>query len=190
MSTIEEELASRSVDRRLEALEAERNRLDLLGDLLLERLGVERNELALIETLETMAALRPSEEARPRLMELGAGHRRHLIRAFAIEALAGDASAEVEQFLVSRLSLERTDRVRLVILVALYKRGFKMCYQEILDLMKSSDYRVQCATINTLADIGLGDETERFRHALEELSATDLTRAARSSLEAALRDLS
>lgn len=114
-----------------------------------------------------------------------------LVRSYVSEAIGKLGDLRDAARLEKDLETETSETAKVGYYHALYLLGRHSVLQELLMLLRSSDYRVRCATANTLAEI-VDDESERqiIRRNLRKALRQEPTVAARSSIRSSLRHLS
>lgn len=114
-----------------------------------------------------------------------------LVRSYIAEAIGKLGSARDIGKLVKELKKETSETAKVGFYQALYLLGQHNVLQDLLMLLQSSDYRVRCATANTLSVI-YADESDAslVLRALRKALRQEPTVAARSSIRSTLRTLS
>src|SRR5215203_1429411 len=109
-----------------------------------------------------------------------------IVRSYAAVAAAAVDPARARP-VIRRLAVsERWARARVGVFEASFRLGDRAVLGTLLRLLKSRQYRVRCATANTLASLQLtATERAQVRGAVDTALAIEPTVAARSSLETA-----
>jgi HEAT repeat protein len=113
-----------------------------------------------------------------------------LVRCYVAEAIGKLGSKKDVKKLEKALRHETSDAARIGFYQALYVQGQRDVLQPMLMLLQSNDYRVRCATANTLSEIiaNKSDSLLALR-TLRTALKQELTVAAKSSIRAAIRSL-
>ena len=170
-------LAATSVAKRLEAAEMLIDIVVGVREALVVRLAEERNELVLLNLLELLEVVGRIDEAFDNLEMLSCRDRRPLVRAYAISCLPNYNSRRATEVLVERLSSEKNRRVRLEILLAMYRLDYDGVFQEIVAIAESSDQETTCAAINGLLATRLREQDEKELRNLVAVLAVRESRA-------------
>jgi HEAT repeat protein len=114
-----------------------------------------------------------------------------LVRSYVSESIGRLGGKREIVGLETALEKEKSETAKIGFYYGLYLLGQHAMLQELLKLLQSTNYRVRCATANTLSQI-LGDESERelILRSLRKALRHEPTVAARSSMRSSLRRLS
>jgi HEAT repeat protein len=114
-----------------------------------------------------------------------------LVRSYVSESIGRLGGKRDIAGLETALEKETSETAKVGFYYGLYLLGQHAMLQELLKLLQSTDYRVRCATANTLSQIP-GDESERevILRSLRKALRQEPTVAARSSIRSSLRRLS
>ncbi|MGH9822627.1 MAG: HEAT repeat domain-containing protein [Blastocatellia bacterium] len=152
----------------------------------LRRLLRDRDELVRIETAEALARV-GDQAALPSLWRAFRDPS-PLVRSYVAAAIGELGRGRDIAALEREIGRERSDTARVGILGALVNRGRKNAMSELLAQLESRDYRVRCATANTLPDLATRGETrEAVLAALRKALSKESTVAARSSILSSIR---
>jgi HEAT repeat protein len=150
------------------------------------RLLTDRDELVRIETAEALARI-GDRTALPFLWT-ALRDKSPLVRSYVAAAIGELGRRRDITALESEIEREVSDTVKVGILGALLMRGRKSAPGKLLALLESRDYRVRCATANTLSEIDASSETQRVVLAsLQKALVQEPTVAARSSIRSSIR---
>lgn len=183
-------LTDRSVEVRYEAAE-------VLGCLLanrrrapraLLRAATDRNSLVRTCVAEALGDI-GDPAATPALKRL-LRDRHPVVRSYAASSLATVAGIRARPLLLRAASRDRSSLALVGHYGALVATGDQAYVDPLIRLLGSRQYRVRCASANTLADLPLqADDRTRAIRALQATLAIEPTIAARSTIEGVLRDL-
>lgn len=182
-------LSDRSVEVRLRAVES-------LGALLsggrcpraLIRSLRDPNELVRIEAAESLGAV-GDRKALPSLWK-ALDDRSPLVRSYIAGAIGSVGGERDVARLEERLRRERSDTARLGFYQALHMLGRRGVLKDLLELLRSDDYRVRCAAANILSNVAADRaDTPLVMSALRKALRSESTVAAKSSFRAGLRTL-
>jgi HEAT repeat protein len=116
--------------------------------------------------------------------------RHPVVRSYAASSLATVARTRARRLLQRAVLRERSPRARVGAYGGLVALGDRAYVDRLFALLGSRQYRVRCATANTLADLPLhADDRARAIRSLPATLAGEPTVAARSSIERTLSDL-
>jgi HEAT repeat protein len=183
-------LADRSVEVRYEAAEA-------LGRLLLKRrraprallrAATDRNSSVRTCVAEALGDI-GDPAAIPALKRL-IEDPHAVVRSYAASSLAAVAGSRARLLLQRSAARDRSTLARVGHLGALIAIGERDYVEGLIALLGSRQYRVRCATANTLAALRLrADDRAHAIRALEGARANEPTVAASSTIDAALKEL-
>jgi HEAT repeat protein len=169
----------RSPEVRMRAIEAW-GRIGGNCEVLIDAL-VDRDELVRVAAAESLDA--PGSRKAARALRKTLRDRSALVRSYAATALGRTGFQSDRVRLRHSLSRERSDGVRLGILEGLWLLGDRKAFDEALQLVNSSDYRVRCATAGALAGTFLSRRTRPLIVAsLVKRFDVEETRAVRSTI--------
>lgn len=188
VSTIAQLLRHRSVVIRYAAASA-LGRACVGNDELRAALDREKNDTVIAEICEALAACRDRHSVQV-LKDLASNHSSSLVRSAAVEALFEIAGPQIVQFLVEKHSKERSRRAMASLSVLLYLAGQHDKIKDVVRLLGSRDYIVRCRLANLIAYHSESAVSGDLLDALNVALSREETRAARSSLENAIRRLS
>lgn len=114
-----------------------------------------------------------------------------LVRSYVAEAIGKLGDVRDIGRLNEELKKEISERVKVGLYQALHILGQRDALQNLLTLIESSDYRVRCATANTLSAIHIDRaDTPLILRTLRKALRKEPTVAARSSIRSSLRAIS
>lgn len=107
-----------------------------------------------------------------------------LVRSYAAEAIGSIGQQESIETLEAYLLNEDNENAKVGFYVGLYKLNKKDVLEKLLSLFESKDYRVRCATANSLSILNLtSSEISQVISVLKQALDKEKTVAARSSIE-------
>ncbi len=187
-----EHLAALDAEKRYDASEVIRNAVIEMRDAICQRLEVETDELALVSLLQTLQMLCIDTNVRTLVKRLAKKDPRTLVRVYAVAALGCGDSVSTTDSLVGMLATETDEEVRIQILFALYRLGYREVWPQIIRCMKTAtDYHVQCAAIDGILSIDLGPRKAEVVDVLRSLATGEnIAIAVSSAARGALDELS
>jgi HEAT repeat protein len=113
-----------------------------------------------------------------------------IVRSYAAVSAVLLGGPKARSAIVNAAGRERSARARVGLAEARFLLGDRAAVADVVYLLRSRQYRVRCAAANTLADLPLtrSERAEALR-ALGAALAVESTKAARSTIVAARRDL-
>lgn len=155
-------------------------------DALLQKLR-DSNELVRVQAAESLGAIGD----RRALSELWRAihDRSPLVRSYVAAAIASLGSKKDVAKLEETVRVERSDTSKVGFYHALYRLGKHKVLSDLLKLLESKDYRVRCATANTLSEVADRSNSRIIVRALHGVLRKEPTGAARTSIEANLRNI-
>jgi len=184
-----DDLSSRFVERRLEALKQLQRRT---GSQYLEPvfsgLLKDKNELVRIEAASALGNV--SSKSALRSLWVATKDKVALVRGYAFEAIGKLGNDQDALMIMKSLSRERSAFVLLNQYEALFVLGKKQFFGDLLAYLASPNYRIRCACANTIAQIKMNKtEARTAKQMLRRRLKSEASRAARSSMRTALREL-
>lgn len=182
------QLSSKSPDKRTEAAAQIGYILAKAGDSpqALIRGLQDRSELVRVQSAESLGLIGDRTALRPLWMALK--DRSGLVRGYVASAI-GDLGTNKDVVRLRRvLARERSPRTKVGYYAALHKLGEREAISQLIELMRSADYRVRCAVANNLGRlVSRRREAETVSRALRAAMRGEPTVAARSSFRSSLR---
>jgi HEAT repeat protein len=152
----------------------------------LVKLLQDTDELVRITAAEVLGAI-GDQKALPQL-RIAIQDSSPLVRSYVAEAIGklGDQRETVK--LEKELKKETSETAKVGLYQALYTLGRPQFLQDLLSLLQSRNYKVRCATANTLSAIHINKpEVPAILNALRKALRQEPTVAARSSIRSSLR---
>lgn len=114
-----------------------------------------------------------------------------LVRSYVAAAIGRLGNSRCLGRLKARLRSDRSSTARVGLLEGISSLGDEaVAVEGLLRLLKAKDYRVRCATANSLAAMGVsGERATQVREGVAQALRIEETRAARQALRRALRSL-
>jgi HEAT repeat protein len=158
-------------------------------DALLARMRVERNELVLTEICESLGRIN-SPVAIGILADLAVAHRSHLVRRYALLAIADIQGKASIPFLRDRLASEGSQYVKSTLRCVLLVLGERAMLDQVLGDLRASRAAIRRIVANTLAYYKPRANRSQLIAGLNEALAAETSRGARGDLQAAIDTLS
>lgn len=188
LSSVVSQLSDKSPDKRTEAAARIASILARSGDSpqALIRALQDRSELVRVQAAESLSLIGDQTAVRPLWMALK--DRSGLVRGYVASAI-GDLGTNRDVGRLRRaLAGERSPRAKVGYYAALHKLGDREAIPQLIELMRSADYRVRCAAANNLGRLARRRrEAEAVSRALRAAMRGERTAAARSSFRSSLR---
>jgi len=110
-----------------------------------------------------------------------------LVRRYVAEAIGSIGQQKSAEILQKYLSNEDDESAKVGFYVGLYKLNKKDFLENLINLLESEDYRLRCASANSLSILNLSSsEISQVVSALNQALSKEKTVAARSSIESTL----
>lgn len=110
-----------------------------------------------------------------------------LVRRYVAEAIGSIGQQKSVKVLQDYLLTEDDESAKLGFYVGLYKLNKKDFLQKLINLLESANYRIRCASANSLSTLNLSSsEISQVINALKQALDKEKTVAARSSIESTL----
>jgi len=146
------------------------------------------NELVRIEVVESLGAI-GDRKVLSKLWK-AMSDRSPLVRSYVAGAIGELGSKEDIRKLERNIKKERSPTAKLGYYQALYRLGKRDVFEKILSLLESRDYRLRCATANTLmACIVDASNSDIALSALRKALKAEPTIAAKSTFQACIRSI-
>jgi HEAT repeat protein len=188
LSSFVSQLSAKSPDERREAAAQIGSILARAGDSpqALIRALQDRSELVRVQAAESLGLI--SDRAALRGLWIALKDRSGLVRGYVASAI-GDLGTNKDVVRLRRaLARERSPRAKVGYYAALHKLGEREAIPKLIELMRSSDYRVRCAAANNLGRLASRRrEAETVSRALRAAMLEEPTTAGRSSFRSSLR---
>lgn len=164
---------------------------------ILLHLSKDKEELVRISAYDSLSVF-DSKDVEKTLKKAIQKERKSLACAYAIMAWAEVVVARRKfvwrqkcfiKKLKKKARIQNTEHCRMHCYYAQYLFGEKEVLKEILGFLKSSDYHVRCATINTLKDMIDDENSQIIQQELEKILENDTSRAVTSTAENVLKHL-
>lgn len=148
----------------------------------------DKNDVVRVNAIECIGALGEGRAVKHLIGMLD--DRSSLVRSYAAHFIGDYGNRSCIGILENKLASDKSIYVRVGVLFGLYSLGREEKLTEILRLFKSRQYRVRCSVANNLVGIVDKNNREIILEVLRNASSVEETVAARSSIEAAIKEIS
>ncbi|QKG85332.1 HEAT repeat domain-containing protein [Kroppenstedtia pulmonis] len=145
-------------------------------------------ELVRINAIETLESL-SYKPAVKKLTNLLMTDKEELVRSYAAAVIGTLGGEHQKSLMKKRLDVEKSEQVRLGIMLGLCHLGEVEYLERILDFLYSPNYQVRCATINSLPGIIDERDVGFVLNQLMSLARTEETVAVLSSIDYAVNEI-